>query len=153
MLFATSTVQNHSQILHLFPSFKYTLLNFSMLSSQKKNHVKNFHPRKVSRNISPLRALSEDCTLNGFIKDPESRLLSTCNIHSHYISWSIDIMQFIGQYHWPKAETEVWFQPSGNLLSRLMHMPFISKDLVSASSVKSELGGLVLPTLKNHYAV
>lgn len=34
-----------------------------------------------------------------------------------------------------------------------MHKPFTSADLVSASSVKSGLGGLVLPTLKTHYAV
>lgn len=34
-----------------------------------------------------------------------------------------------------------------------MHKPFTSTDLVSASSVKSELGGLVSPTLKTHYAV
>ena len=33
-----------------------------------------------------------------------------------------------------------------------MHKPFTSTDLVSTSSVKSELGGLVLPTLKTHYA-
>jgi hypothetical protein len=34
-----------------------------------------------------------------------------------------------------------------------MHGPFTSTDQVSASSVKSELGGLVLSMFKPHYSV
>lgn len=70
-LFVTSTVQITHKCLHLFP-YEYTLLNFSIhYPSITMYHVDNFHSKEVSQNISPLRVLRKDCTLNGFIKDLE----------------------------------------------------------------------------------
>lgn len=40
-----------------------------------------------------------------------------------------------------------------SIITGLMPAPFTSADLVSASLVKSELGGLVLPRFGTHYAV
>lgn len=71
-LFITSTVQTTHKCLHLFHLTSALCLTLVDAAPQNKMyHVKNFHPKQVSQNISPLRVLSRDCTSNGFIKDPE----------------------------------------------------------------------------------
>jgi hypothetical protein len=73
---------------------------------------------------------------------------STCTVSQELLTessdWSVSPSQ--GRN---RAGPAIW----KSIITGLMPAPFTSADLVSASSVRSEQGGLALPIFQTHYAV
>lgn len=158
----TSFIQNHSQIPfpsstmlhpHTHPSFHPHFLSLCVLSAPYKGIVWNTFNFRFHRTFPSGTHKWALLQWVAFIKRPRVMVIF-CLKHSpaQYLKelptessdWSVSLSK--GRN---RAGLAIW----KSIITGLMPAPFTSADLVSASSVKSELGGPLLSIFQIHYAV